>query len=336
VNEPAGLERGYRRLLAWYPRPFRAAQEEEILAVLMAGAEQGQRRPRFAEAVDLIRSAVRMRLFPVRSGPERRGLADGLAVFSLVAPLFLLTADLLQVVLPYRLPRSPVPLSHVTLESSGAALLWIRAFDISAGLEVILAVLVLLGLRRLAALVVIPAILVCVARPSPLLYWIPDPLVTITAGVLLLEFAALLGSPGPRHGRGLVSWRYGLMLLLAAASFQAFGDRYALTAPSYFRWTLHPGATAYLIAGTVLAVAALVLAVVFRLNRFFLLAFAAACYPCAIQLVFNQDRPELLGNPSPAYLAVLFGPPVLFALGLLFTAAVRRYGRAPAEPAAPA
>lgn len=35
---PAGLEQRYRRLLAWYPGPFRSEREEEMLAVLMAGA----------------------------------------------------------------------------------------------------------------------------------------------------------------------------------------------------------------------------------------------------------------------------------------------------------
>jgi hypothetical protein len=47
MTDPASLERGYRRLLAWYPQPFRREQAEEVLAVLMAGARQGQRRPRF-------------------------------------------------------------------------------------------------------------------------------------------------------------------------------------------------------------------------------------------------------------------------------------------------
>ncbi len=313
--------------------------------MLMAGAEQGQRGPRFAEAVDLIRSAVWMRLRPPRSGPERRDLADGLAVFSLVAPLFLLAVGILQVVLPYPPPRSQVSLSHAYLESSGAALLRIHRFDTWAALEVVLAVLVLLGLRGLALLVVIPGMLGYFAVANTGLYWIPDPLVLITAGVLLLEFAALLGSPGPRHGRGLVSWRHGVMLLLAAGSFQAFADWYALTAPPYFRWLLHPGAAGYLVTGTVLAVAAVVLAVVFRLNRYFLLAFAAACYPCAVELVFNQGRagllglrlrPNLLGSPSPAHLAVLFGPPVLFGLGVVLAAAVRVLVRASADPAAPA
>jgi hypothetical protein len=32
----AEVERRYRRLLRWYPRPFRAERGEEMLAVLMA------------------------------------------------------------------------------------------------------------------------------------------------------------------------------------------------------------------------------------------------------------------------------------------------------------
>jgi hypothetical protein len=343
VTEPTALERGYRRLLAWYPRSFRAAQGEEILAVLMAGAEQGQRRPRLAEAVDLIRSAVRMRLWPARSGPERRDLADGLAVFSLVAPLFLLAAGVLQVVLPYRPPRSPFLFSPANFESGGVALLRVHFFDIWAGLAVILAVLVLLGLRWLA-LLAIPVMLVCFAVSSTWLRWIPDPLVLITAGVLLLEFAALLGSPGPRRGRELATWRHGVMLLLAAGSWQAFALWYDVTTPRFYRWQFlpHQGVTGYLVTGAILAVAALVVAVVFRLNRYFLLAFAAACCPCAIQFVFNQGRagllglrlrPDLLGNPSPAHLAVLFGPSLVFVLGVMVTAL---RVRASVQPAAPA
>ena len=56
------LERAYRRLLAWYPRKFRRENEQEILAVLMADAPPGQRRPGLAEAADLIRSGLWLRL----------------------------------------------------------------------------------------------------------------------------------------------------------------------------------------------------------------------------------------------------------------------------------
>ena len=58
------LERAYRRLLAWYPRKFRHENGQEILAVLMAGAPPGQRRPGLAEAADLIRSGLWLRLWP--------------------------------------------------------------------------------------------------------------------------------------------------------------------------------------------------------------------------------------------------------------------------------
>ena len=64
MTDQADLERGYRRLLAWYPREFRRENGQEILAVLMAGARDGQRRPGLAESADLIRSGVWMRLRP--------------------------------------------------------------------------------------------------------------------------------------------------------------------------------------------------------------------------------------------------------------------------------
>jgi hypothetical protein len=64
MNSSASLERGYRRLLAFYPRAFRRENEEEILAVLMATAEDGQQRPGLAISADLIRSGVLMRLRP--------------------------------------------------------------------------------------------------------------------------------------------------------------------------------------------------------------------------------------------------------------------------------
>jgi hypothetical protein len=62
MSDSADLERRYRRLLVCYPAAFRQEHEQEILSVLMAGAEQGQRWPRLAEAADLLRSAIYMRL----------------------------------------------------------------------------------------------------------------------------------------------------------------------------------------------------------------------------------------------------------------------------------
>jgi hypothetical protein len=52
------LERRYRRLLRLFPARYRSEHEEEMLAVLMASATDGQRRPRLADSADLVMSAV--------------------------------------------------------------------------------------------------------------------------------------------------------------------------------------------------------------------------------------------------------------------------------------
>ena len=64
MTHQAHLEQWYRRLLACYPRAFRRENGQEILAVLMACAPYGQRRPGLAESADLISSGLRMRLCP--------------------------------------------------------------------------------------------------------------------------------------------------------------------------------------------------------------------------------------------------------------------------------
>jgi len=67
MTDPSQLERGYRRMLACYPRAFRRESEDEILAVLMATASEGQRRVGLAESADLISGALRMHLGMSRS-----------------------------------------------------------------------------------------------------------------------------------------------------------------------------------------------------------------------------------------------------------------------------
>jgi hypothetical protein len=64
MTSSTALERGYRRLLAWYPREYRREHEQEILGVLMDTARDGQLRPSLAESTSLIRSGLWMRLRP--------------------------------------------------------------------------------------------------------------------------------------------------------------------------------------------------------------------------------------------------------------------------------
>ncbi len=67
MSDSSPLERGYRRVLACYPKAFRRESEDEILAVLLATAHEGQRRVGVAESADLIMGAVRMHLGMSRS-----------------------------------------------------------------------------------------------------------------------------------------------------------------------------------------------------------------------------------------------------------------------------
>jgi hypothetical protein len=71
------LERRYRRLLALYPARYRRSHEDEILAVLLSAAADGQIRPSLAEAADLIMGALRVRAHAFRG---RRGWRAAMAL----------------------------------------------------------------------------------------------------------------------------------------------------------------------------------------------------------------------------------------------------------------
>jgi len=62
VSEMTGLERGYRRLVACYPKSFRKENADEIVAVLLATSRDGQQRPGLPESVDLLLGAFRMHM----------------------------------------------------------------------------------------------------------------------------------------------------------------------------------------------------------------------------------------------------------------------------------
>ena len=272
-------------------------------------------------------SALKMHLRGPGPASDNRPWADALALFSLVAPLFLLLVDILNVALPYRFQpgtRNPflarVFSSHP--EIGGLRLLSVHIFTITVGAEVVIAILVLLGLRwaALAALVANGCLLGAAGQSIP---WIPYPLQLITTGVFIVEAAALVASPGPRRGRQLVNWRLGVVLLVVAASVHVSTFRYdTMTFPGRLLLPQPSVATVYLAGSVVLAVAAVVLAVVWKLNHYFLLLLAAMFWPYAIQLAFvsTGGTTNLLGNPTPLHLVALYLPLMLFAGGVLLTA----------------
>ena len=92
MNRSADLERRYRRLLAFYPRSFREQNSEEILAVLLDCAQDGQTRPGPGAVADLLKGALSMRLRPPSTPPRALVLAVrlmlGCALLEFVALLY--------------------------------------------------------------------------------------------------------------------------------------------------------------------------------------------------------------------------------------------------------
>ncbi len=85
----APLEMHYRRLLAVYPAAHRRDYEEEMVGVLMAGAEPGQRRPTPAEAADLLWSGIVARLGRGAQQLRTAGWRDAAAVAGLISVVLL-------------------------------------------------------------------------------------------------------------------------------------------------------------------------------------------------------------------------------------------------------
>ncbi|MET8352453.1 MULTISPECIES: hypothetical protein [unclassified Micromonospora] len=84
------LERRYRRLLAVYPWEHRRAYEDEMLAVLVAGARPGQRRPVAGDVLNLVGAGLRARLRVSARGFTESTWADAAAVTGLLVGLVLL------------------------------------------------------------------------------------------------------------------------------------------------------------------------------------------------------------------------------------------------------
>lgn len=139
------LERAYRRLLACYPWEHRRQYEQEMLGVLLDDAAPGQRRPRAGEVIDLLVGALRSRIrYAVADVTDRRW-RDAVGVLSLLAPLAMLAYTARPLLLAVG--------QWVAVHSwdVGPLLRWHSAPRAAAWAVVL--VLVLTGLRRIAAVV---------------------------------------------------------------------------------------------------------------------------------------------------------------------------------------
>jgi hypothetical protein len=195
----AELERRYRRLLACFPPEHRSVYEEEMIGVLLASAQSGQRRPSVAETLDLVGGAGRIRLRALATGRPDPGWRDALALTSLMAPVLLVALAVKQNLgwLAALVWHNPVPYLYL------------------AGLAVLLvpAALGLLGLRRIGALAAAATVVWLAAQAAAAGGQVLDPRLVAYLVLIAIEAAALMVSPGPRHALTLITGK-GVLLAL--------------------------------------------------------------------------------------------------------------------------
>jgi len=155
--EAGRLERGYRRLLVFFPAPYRRVHEEEMLAVLMTAAPGGKRRPGIAEAADLILGALRVRCQPQRDGDAGPAWRDAPAGLSVILPVIVLVISIVQETqmwlftpgaLSYGLPLSALEQPALAFALVALVLLRLRRLAALAAVAMFLWVALLSGAAR--------------------------------------------------------------------------------------------------------------------------------------------------------------------------------------------
>ena len=236
MTAAGGLEKSYRRLLRWYPALYRHRHEEEILGVLMAAAQPGQRRPGARESADLVLSALKIRIRMVTRSAGSEPWAAALALTGVLLPLLMLLlklflfldrgaqygfgspADIL--IGAYGEPGSFA--RSFQLNSYSVALTGNVTDALTAGPvpALILATLVCLGWRRaaasFAAFVPLAFLAISLTNGYTLL---PAPRVDVTLYAYGLEALVLLIAPSAPRGWHALRWRPSA--LLAAATVAA-------------------------------------------------------------------------------------------------------------------
>jgi len=235
MTTAGGLEGSYRRLLRWYPSSYRTRHEEEILGVLMDAAQPGQRRPGARESVDLLWSALKIRIRMTLRGADSQAWQAALTLVGVLLPLLMVLlkltefldrgaqygfgtpADLL--IGAYGEPGSYA--RSFQLNPHSVALTGNVGDALTAGPlpALILAVLVCLGWRRaatvFAAFVPLAFLGIALTNGYALL---AGPRKDVTLYAYGLEALILLAAPGTARGWRALRWQPSALLATATVA----------------------------------------------------------------------------------------------------------------------
>ena len=236
MTAAGGLEARYRRLLRWYPPSYRGRHEDEILGVLMAAAQPGQHRPGARESLDLLWSALQIRIRMILRGADSEPWADALAQVGVLLPLLMLLMKLTEFLSTGVRNGFGTP-ADILIGAYGEPGAYARSFQLnpySVALTgnvadaltkgpvpaLLLAVLVCLGWRRAAAVLAafVPLAFLGISLTSGYTL-LAGPRGDVTLYAYGLEALILLITPGTARGWRALRWRP--TVLLAAATVAA-------------------------------------------------------------------------------------------------------------------
>ncbi|HZM80438.1 MAG TPA: hypothetical protein VFC19_32275 [Candidatus Limnocylindrales bacterium] len=188
-----GLEHHYRRLIALYPAAHRQRYQMEMLSTLMDGASENQRAPGFRETIDLVWNAIWLRVNrdgrPLVRDPR---WASAAAIFGVLGAI---TIAGLQVMLPLGEMGWQQRLAEIRMPHSQTS--WIPFAQGAAWLAV--AVIALLGRRRIAAIAGWATVLVTLA--GALSVYRADPTVVVREWTLMVFGVVVAGGLTLAKGR---------------------------------------------------------------------------------------------------------------------------------------
>ncbi|GAA1632820.1 hypothetical protein [Actinoplanes couchii] len=314
------LEMRYRSLLRVYPVGHRAAYEEEMVAVLMSGAEPGRRFPAAADAVDLVRAGLSARLGRAFSSQRGTGWRDAASVAALFAALALAGAGFSRLVEGLgRMWRH-----GDLLEAHGVPGLLLADPAARSAIWLLVVVAALLGLRRVTSGLAVAGVLV---QAGALAFWVDlapwqsmRMIWMLVAAVLVVVLfrAASTGRPA----RAVLGGR-GVVLVSAAALVMIGANVLSLAAPM-----LSSSVLTFQVPGLLLVAAALAAPSPARER---IVVLGATVF--AVQFVFItmwQSQMMFRTEITPALVSAvvtitLLSPVVAFALGLAGLRARERF-----------
>ena len=213
MNDSPALERRYRRLLIAFPPDHRRKYTEEMIGVLLASTPPERRRPRLADAIDLVTGGLRTRFRALGAGLADARWPDALAVCSVALPVTLLAA---------------LAVNYWWNLATGYGLAGLSDFYLPS-LALALPPLIALRYRRAAAVLALAAVAwswFWLLRP--LTVWI-DGLFASYCVALVVQAIALAGSPGPRRAAAIMTWKTWLVLGAAGGAMGLASVRYPTT-----------------------------------------------------------------------------------------------------------